>query len=299
MTTEITEINIDLDGVLADFASEAIRQLLPPGKFKPSDWTSWNWIEQYTSRGSLTSLFRTTSFWENIPLYPWAKELVEALRATGCKLQFITDAKGITEAEEGKTNWLIDHGFADIPVVFTADKHKYAHPNAVLIDDSNANCEAWRKAGGRDILFPQYWNSGFSPLKHPVPRIQLCLLGIEQQLGWKRQREGWKRHQQAASILPTDAATRKSSPIATGLLDYFPQALAAVANCSKVGNDQHNPGQPLHWAKEKSKDHADCLIRHMIERGTIDTDGVRHSAKVAWRALALLQSELEAAEQQR
>jgi hypothetical protein len=63
--------------------------------------------------------------------------------------------------------------------------------------------------------------------------------------------------------------------------------------CSKVGNDQHNPGEPLHWAKEKSIDEADALVRHLLERGKVDSDGVRHSAKVAWRALALLQRELD------
>lgn len=98
----------------------------------------------------------------------------------------------------------------------------------------------------------------------------------------------------AESKLPVDAKTRKSLPICTGVLDYFPEALAAVAEVSRVGNEQHNPGQPLHWAKEKSTDHADCIVRHLIERGTIDTDGTRHSAKVAWRALALLQIELDA-----
>lgn len=94
--------------------------------------------------------------------------------------------------------------------------------------------------------------------------------------------------------LPQGAAERKVLPICTGVLDYFPDALAAVAHCSKVGNDQHNPGQPLHWAKEKSTDEPDALVRHLIERGTMDKDGVRHSAKVAWRALALLQREIDA-----
>ncbi|HEY7680676.1 MAG TPA: hypothetical protein VIC04_09190, partial [Terriglobia bacterium] len=42
------------------------------------------------------------------------------------------------------------------------------------------------------------------------------------------------------------------------------------------------------------QDEADALLRHFIERGTLDTDGIRHSAKVAWRALALLQKEIEA-----
>jgi hypothetical protein len=94
--------------------------------------------------------------------------------------------------------------------------------------------------------------------------------------------------------LPKDAQERKDTPVVSGVLDYFPDALAEVARVSKVGNDQHNPGQPLHWAKEKSTDEADALVRHLMERGTLDTDGTRHSAKVAWRALALLQRELEA-----
>ena len=98
------------------------------------------------------------------------------------------------------------------------------------------------------------------------------------------------------ALLPTDAKARKNVPIARGVLDYFPKAIAAVAELSRIGNDQHNPGQPMHWSREKSTDNADCIVRHLIERGTVDTDGVRHSTKVAWRALALLQLELEAAE---
>lgn len=94
--------------------------------------------------------------------------------------------------------------------------------------------------------------------------------------------------------LPQDREARKVMPVATGVLDYFPLALIEIAKVSKAGNDQHNPGQPLHWNRGKSSDHADCIIRHLIERGILDTDGMRHSAKMAWRALALLQEELEA-----
>lgn len=96
----------------------------------------------------------------------------------------------------------------------------------------------------------------------------------------------------SAMVLPEDPAARKDVPMARGVLDYFPNALAAVAAVSKKGNDQHNPGQEMHWAREKSTDHADCILRHLVDRGTVDTDGAAHSAKVAWRALALLESEL-------
>jgi hypothetical protein len=83
--------------------------------------------------------------------------------------------------------------------------------------------------------------------------------------------------------------------MARGLLDYFPDALSEVARVSQVANEQHNPGEDMYWARGKSMDHADCLLRHLADRGTIDTDGQRHTAKIAWRALALLQEELEAA----
>lgn len=96
--------------------------------------------------------------------------------------------------------------------------------------------------------------------------------------------------------LPTDAAKRNEYPMADGLLDYFPNALAEVSRLSKVGNDQHNPGQPMHWARDKSTDHANKVVKHLIDRGKFDTDGVRHSVKAAWRALALAQEELEQAE---
>lgn len=114
----------------------------------------------------------------------------------------------------------------------------------------------------------------------------------------------------AAAPIPTDtrrltermsSAERKQFPMAEGLFDYFPDALAVVSNVSWIGNQKHNPGQPLHHARGKSMDHADCCARHLLERGGYDTvkiDGVehriRHTAALAWRSLALLQEELEA-----
>lgn len=94
-------------------------------------------------------------------------------------------------------------------------------------------------------------------------------------------------------LLPEDPDERKGMPICTGVLDYFPLAIAEVARVSKAGNDQHNPGQPLHWARGKSTDHADCIPRHLIDRYARDSDGQRHAAKLAWRALAFLQTLLE------
>jgi len=89
------------------------------------------------------------------------------------------------------------------------------------------------------------------------------------------------------------AKWRKQRPLTTGVLDFFPNALLEVAYCSYRATAQHHPGEPMHWDKSKSTDEADALLRHLMERGGLDTDGVRHSAKVVWRALALLERELE------
>lgn len=93
-----------------------------------------------------------------------------------------------------------------------------------------------------------------------------------------------------------EASSRKSTPIYSGVLKYFPHALEEIARVSQVGNDQHNKGEPLHWDRAKSTDELDALLRHLTDhaKGDIfDTDGQRHLAKVAWRALARLEKDLE------
>lgn len=95
-------------------------------------------------------------------------------------------------------------------------------------------------------------------------------------------------------MLPTDSEERKQIPIFSGVLNYFPLAIAAVSRVSKRGNDKHNPGKPLHWARGKSMDHEDCIARHLIDIETIDSESGEYedAMALAWRALAKLQ-ELE------
>lgn len=108
-----------------------------------------------------------------------------------------------------------------------------------------------------------------------------------------------EHHMPPAAAKEVAAAQRKGRPIGTGVLGYFPKALAEVARVSKIGNDQHNPGEPLHWARDKSTDEVDALVRHLTDylRGeNYDTDGALHLGKVAWRALALLERWLDGEE---
>ena len=94
-----------------------------------------------------------------------------------------------------------------------------------------------------------------------------------------------------------NANERKERPVFTGVLKYFPLAIMEIARVSLQGNKQHHPDKPLHWDRSKSKDDYDALARHLIDAGTVDNDGIRHTAKVAWRALACLEKELESERQ--
>lgn len=96
--------------------------------------------------------------------------------------------------------------------------------------------------------------------------------------------------------LTTDAAARKNIPVFSGFVKYFPRGMCAVAELSRIANEQHNPGQPVHWAKEKSKDELDAFCRHMIDDVLgvpADTDNVLHATKMAWRAMANLERILD------
>ena len=88
---------------------------------------------------------------------------------------------------------------------------------------------------------------------------------------------------------------RKDTPVFSGVLAYFPDALKEVAKCSFAGQQQHNPNKPLAWDRSKSGNEYDSLTRHLIDSNNedYDTDGTLHKAKVAWRALAGLQKHLE------
>ena len=99
--------------------------------------------------------------------------------------------------------------------------------------------------------------------------------------------------------LPTDPAARKNIPVYSGFIAYFPRAICAVAELSRIGNEQHNPGKPLHWDRSKSGDEKDALMRHLLDQtidgdNAADTDGVLHATKKAWRAMADLEKILEA-----
>ena len=98
--------------------------------------------------------------------------------------------------------------------------------------------------------------------------------------------------------LPTDRDARKAIPVYDFLTGYFPDAFVEVVRVAVAGNQQHNPGERLHWARHKSTDQLNTALRHMMDHAVapLDTDGCWHLAKAIWRLSAELQLRLEAVE---
>lgn len=105
------------------------------------------------------------------------------------------------------------------------------------------------------------------------------------------------------TTLPTNSDERKRHPVADGPLSYFPAAIAGVALVCQLGDEKHNKnsGLPMHHARGKSGDHANCIVRHLmdvndmqayLDRGGDDcaiTHLLHEANQLAWRALALAQ----------
>lgn len=94
--------------------------------------------------------------------------------------------------------------------------------------------------------------------------------------------------------LPIDSQARKQIPLLSGCLRYFPAALAGVAKHSLESNEKHNPGEPLHWSRDKSADHGEAFLRHLVDlqdhlKAGDDCEALRDVNAICWRALALSQ----------
>jgi len=98
-----------------------------------------------------------------------------------------------------------------------------------------------------------------------------------------------------AEVLPPlrdkTAAERKAEPIYSGVLKYFPDALALVARVSQKSNVKHNgPDAPLQWSRSKSADQMDALVRHELTPEHLDAEsGEPEIGHALWRLMAQAQ----------
>lgn len=301
MTPKKLTIAVDVDDTVANLIGEWLRRYNRDWNDSktPADITQWA-ISKCVKPECGTKILKyleDADLYDDINPIEGALTGVDALRAAGHRVIFVTSCgrNASTIGRGGdKFEWLKSHGFFDgvadpyLDFIICADKTQVAAD--VIVDDRWDTIKAWQNAGRAAILVSRPHNLSVDAFA--VDHLAFNWLDIVQDvldlaLVMRRHREP---DNETVMMLPSGSAERKAAPIMTGVLDYFPLALAGIARISKKGNDKHNPGQPLNWARGKSQDHADCAVRHMVDRDALDPDTQEpHYLGAGWRILAYAQ----------
>lgn len=149
MKPKIDILYLDMDGVLSDFMSR-FKQLEGDWKRTPEGMQSSGWA-RFCEGGNFATL-DTWPGWYALTSY------VELLSAhQGFDIEILTSTGGAEfheQVQADKTTWCRKHGLAykvnAVPGRW--NKHKFATPCSVLIDDTADVIEQWRAAGGFGIL---------------------------------------------------------------------------------------------------------------------------------------------------
>ena len=96
---------------------------------------------------------------------------------------------------------------------------------------------------------------------------------------------------------PATQAKYSKAPISQGVLQKFPRALEAVAQCSAYGAEKHR--KPIHSREfmdvpDAMEVYSDAMARHVVaeaREGPVNHEdgGLLHKAQTAWNALARLE----------
>jgi hypothetical protein len=111
--------------------------------------------------------------------------------------------------------------------------------------------------------------------------------GIQELKDWEKEVQH-ARGNKANLLDGMSSEERKAYPLGEGCLNYFRDALLRISKLSYDATQQHHPGTKVHWARNKSSDHLNCILRHLAH-----ADDEEHLTSAAWRSLALLQEYLE------
>ncbi len=169
MKQPLERIFLDMDGVLTDFVSAALRL---HGRLEALE----DWPEGERDIPRILKLSRTqywklideqgADFWASLKPFEWFSQLVGLVREFA-PITILTAPSISPSSLEGKVRWLYEHFPRENGRVFNSyligsQKDLVARSKRVLIDDADINVEAFRAAGGEAILFPQLWNSNFA-----------------------------------------------------------------------------------------------------------------------------------------
>ena len=134
-------IYLDMDGVLTDF-TKAFKNT---AGFEVKDGNAGDNDSVYAVLQQVSE-----EFWSKMAWMPDGKELwnyVKKLNVVICSTPVDNEVCRV-----GKKKWCRDNLGAQVKVILTQEKEKYADHNSILIDDREKVLNKWTKAGGIGIL---------------------------------------------------------------------------------------------------------------------------------------------------
>lgn len=171
----------DMDGVLVDFVGGASKLF----HYDPCIIDRWGYFpligvteQQFWDRIKGVG----SRFWYDLPAYSYHDDVMQVCGEFDPEFQILTkpgrEDVGPSSAK-GKIAWLHKMYGTHFDRYFVgAHKHRCAGPDAVLIDDVEKNCEAFRAHGGHAILFPQQYNEN-RKIKDPVRYLRQQLEAVQ------------------------------------------------------------------------------------------------------------------------
>lgn len=140
-------LHIDMDGVVADWNSYAMKILGSDSLMNNGRWPDKDWARLKSCK----------TFYRDLPKMKKADELMNLARRfrdeLGWELYMLTAIphnNDVPECFQHKVEWQQEF-FPDVRVHFgpySQDKKKHCKPGDILVDDRHDNCTDWRLAGG-------------------------------------------------------------------------------------------------------------------------------------------------------
>ena len=135
--------NIDVDGVLADFAGALLEEF----PLELPENPSWDIIKLYDpeQREAVYDRLADPLWWANLPVIDGAKEGIRYLRGLGHDLSYVTAPWDSCEGwVHARREWLNRHFDVPVEKVFPVKK-KYLVPSNYLIDDKPDNISEYSR----------------------------------------------------------------------------------------------------------------------------------------------------------
>lgn len=188
-TDVISQICLDMDGVLCDFITPAAKLFGHELVDVLSRWQRGIYDICHALEISENELWSRIDrhgfrYWADLPPYPWHKELLKGCQQLAETI-VLTSPSAKPASSAGKIAWLQRHyGGQFRDYLIGPRKHFCARPGAVLIDDSDENCQRFiadktgRPTGGSAIVFPRHWNSQHEHQQDPLAYVARQLASL-------------------------------------------------------------------------------------------------------------------------